>query len=648
MDQYIRIACAVPAVQVGNVEENVSAICAQLAQADGQKADVAVFPELAVTGYSCQDLFFQNKLLNAAVAGLRQICQYTRQFPQLTAVVGLPLQLDGQLYNCAAVLRAGLVLGIVPKTYIPNHGEFSEKRWFASGAQLQRTQLEASALGFTDRQQIPVGTDLLFCLSDQTRMGVEICEDLWAPVPVSSGLALSGAQVIVNPSASNETIEKRGNRRSMLTHQSRGCSCIYAFCSAGAGESSQDTVFSGHCIVAENGRIHAENAHLAQRSHLLVTDGDLELIRGVRLKNTTFRDAAGAYLQKHTPRLCGATDALLRSDGSLYPVVRDPFVPADADEKNDWAMAAFEIQTAGLMRRLSAIGAKAVIGVSGGLDSTLALLVCVEAMRRLDRPVTDVHAITMPCFGTSDRTLSNACQLMELLGVTSRKISIREAVTAHFQNIGHDPGVHDATYENAQARERTQILMDYAGKVGGIVVGTGDLSELALGWCTYNADHMSMYNVNGSVPKTMIPSIILAAATLPTYAPAEKLLQDVIATPISPELLPPEQTGSISQHTESLVGPYVLHDFFLYHMLQNGFAPDKIYRLACRAFSGQYDAAVIKKWLKVFYRRFFSQQFKRNCQPDGVKIGAVSLNPRCDWHMPSDGSGQLWLEDIEQ
>lgn len=646
MLDYIRIACAVPPVQVGNVKKNAADICQYIAQADAEQTDVILFPELALTGYTCGDLFFQRTLLDAAVEGLQAVLACSRNYSEMTVVVGLPLDIDGLLYNCAAVLRGGILQGIVPKTYLPNHREFSEKRHFAPAAALRCKLLQPGDLGLAQQTPVPLGGQNIFSICDGVKLGVEICEDLWAPIPPSTKLALAGAQVIVNPAASNETVEKRALRQALVKHQSAACSCVYAFCSAGAAESTQDTVFSGHTLIAQNGKILAENAALADSAHMCIIDADIGIIRAARMENTSFRDAAQSSGQDVA--VCGDVPGPARSDGRYYKLSKAPFLPADPQTRLQRCTAAFQIQAAGLKRRLALLDAKAVVGVSGGLDSTLALLVAVETMRQLGRPASDVYGITMPCFGTTDRTYHNACQLMDKLGVTSCQINIHDAVTAHFRDIGHDPRQQDTTYENAQARERTQVLMDYAGKIGGIVIGTGDLSELALGWCTYNADHMSMYNVNGSVPKTMIRYIIDAAAQMSHFVPAAAVLRDILDTPISPELLPPDAAGTISQCTEQLVGPYALHDFFLYHVLRNGFAPQKIYAIACRAFADEFDPQTVKKWLKTFYHRFFTQQFKRNCQPDGVKIGSVCLNPRGDWNMPSDASARLWLDEVEK
>lgn len=648
MLDYIRIACAVPLVQVGNVRKNTQDICRRIAEADQQKVDLIVFPELAMTGYTCGDLFFQKNLQDAVCRNLEQLLRCSKDYPDITAVVGLPLVIGGQLYNCAAVISRGMLQGIVPKSYLPDHNEFNEKRWFASGADLSKSYLETAELGVELGYPVPVGTNILFGLGDGAKLGVEICEDLWAPIAPSAELALCGAEVIVNLAASNETVGKRKDRREMVMHQSAACSCVYAFCSAGARESTQDLVFSGHSVVAEAGKVLAESENKVIEEDLLITDGDLGVVRGNRMRKTSFRDAQAVSALTSEIRLVGISSTPLRSDGERYPVHKTPFVPQTGSARLECCETVFGIQVAGLKRRLSAIHAKAVLGISGGLDSTLALLVAVEAMGQLGRPVSDVHGITMPCFGTSDRTYQNALQLMKTLGVTVREIPIREAVHGHFQDIGHDHRIHDATYENSQARERTQVLMDYAGKVNGIVVGTGDLSELALGWCTYNGDHMSMYSVNSSVAKTLIPHIICMVADMPAYASVKPVLMDIVDTPISPELLPPDTSGRIDQQTEQIIGPYALHDFFLYHMLLRGFSPKKIYTLACRAFAGEHDPAEIKKWLVVFYRRFFSQQFKRSCQPDGVKVGAVGISPRGDLQMPSDACAALWLDEAEK
>ena len=646
MLDFVRVACAVPNVRVGDPLQNARKHCAILEKADAKKVDILVFPELSLTGYTCQDLFFQDSLNDAALAGLGEILNCSRLHPDVVAVVGLPVRLGCRMFNCAAVLSGGMVHGLVPKTYIPNYHEFYEKRWFSSGEDLHENQALLQIPGMP-AQTVPVLPKALFTLADGTAFGVEICEDLWTPIPPSSILALSGAEVIVNLSASNETIGKRAYRRELVTHQSAAAACVYAYASAGAGESTQDLIFSGQCLIAQNGSLLGQTEEPIVSETLLIRDCDLGRIRADRRSNKSFSDNASVVSAMHAQTEIGL-DVTPRSDGTLFPITKLPFVPAVQTDRFARCMEIFRMQVAGLKHRLETIGSKAVIGVSGGLDSTLALLVAVEAMRQLGRPSSDVYGVTMPCYGTSDRTYQNSLTLMEKLGISVKEVNIREAVDIHFRDIGHDKSVLNGTYENAQARERTQILMDYASVVGGIVIGTGDLSELALGWCTYNGDHMSMYGVNASIPKTLIRWMIAAIAESESFASAREVLEDILDTPISPELLPPDASGKISQYTEDLVGPYALHDFFLYYMLRFGFTPTKIYALACRAFQGDFDGETIKKWMKAFYRRFFTQQFKRSCLPDGVKVGSVCLSPRGDWRMPSDASGRIWLEEVER
>ena len=648
MLDFIRIGCAVPPVRVGDVTKNVADICRRIAEADEKGTDVLVFPETAMTGYTCADLFFQDTLLEGCRKGLDEIVKFSADHPGVAAVVGLPVVIRGQMYNCGAVISAGKLHGVVPKTYLPNYNEFYERRWFSSSEDLTQTSVESVHLGLDESYEVPVGRDLLFRLGDGTIMGVEICEDLWTPIPPSTFMTINGAEVIVNLSASNETVGKREYRRRLVQHQSSICSCIYAYASSGCTESTQDLVFSGHSLVAEDGVILAENEDYIATDYLLTCDADVGRIRAARRKNKSVKDATSFYGKMEPMRVVDCGCKSLRSDGTLYQLEKLPFVPSTKADRMERCQAVFQIQVAGLKQRLSVIGnANAVIGVSGGLDSTLALLVAVEAMRQLGRPTTDVYGVTMPCYGTSDRTYQNAWDLMRKLGISCKEIVIKDAVSQHFSDIGHDPSVHNVTYENAQARERTQILMDYSSVVGGIVVGTGDLSELALGWCTYNGDHMSMYSVNGTVPKTLMRWMIDAISETESFAAAHDVLQDVLDTPISPELLPPDASGKISQQTEDLVGPYALHDFFIYNILRYGFAPAKVYTMACRAFADDFDTETVKKWLKSFYRRFFTQQFKRNCMPDGPKVTAVGLGPRGDWTMPSDASYRIWMEEAE-
>ena len=651
MLDFIRIASAVPAVRVGDVNKNTQDICAYIEKADAQNADIVVFPELALTGYTCQDLFFQDALYDAVKAGLRKIVACSKAHPGITAVVGLPVRVGVQMFNCAAVICGGKVQGIVPKTYIPNYNEFYEARWFSSAAELKEEYFVAEAfLGLPPMDEsycIPVDKRLLFEVGEGAVIGIEICEDLWTPLPPSNLLALNGAEVILNLSASNETIGKRSYRRDLVKHQSAALNCIYAYCSAGSTESTQDLIFSGQSIIAENGTVLAETQEPIATDYMLIQDCDLGKVRSDRRKNKSFKNAAASVEKLHFSQQIWCENDSLRSDGTLYPLQKLPFVPSSKHDRFERCMEIFRLQVGGLVQRLRTIGSNAVIGISGGLDSTLALLVAVEAMRQLGRPLTNVYGVTMPCFGTSDRTYNNSWELMRTLGISSKEINIREAVNTHFRDIGHDPSVHNGTYENSQARERTQILMDYASVVNGIVIGTGDLSELALGWCTYNGDHMSMYGVNASIPKTLIRWMIEAISESPEFAASRAVLLDILDTPISPELLPPDAEGKISQQTEDLVGPYALHDFFLYYVLRFGFTPTKIFTLACRAFEGDFDRETIKKWLKIFYHRFFTQQFKRSCMPDGVKVGSVAFSPRGDWRMPSDASGRIWLDEVE-
>ena len=637
MLDYIRIACAVPAVKVGDVQKNTEDICSYLEKADAQNVDIVVFPELAMTGYTCGDLFYQTTLHNAVEEGMRQILTDSQKYPNLTAVIGLPVRMGMQLANCAAVISDGCLRGLVSKTYMVDYGGFNESRWFAP--------VEEGTYVTLAGQEVTLGTDLLYRVGETT-IGIELCEDLFAPISPSSFHALNGAEVILNLAASPEQTGKKRSRTEQIKAHSAAGKCIYAYVSAGCTESTSDLVFSGYSAVAENGEILAESANVVDTDYLLMQDCDLGRIRAERRRNATFRNCAQRYAGGMLTAM-GGSDRL-RSDGSLYPLQKLPFIPDTKAERHTYCNEIFQLQVTGLKQRLTAIGgANAVIGISGGLDSTLALLVAVEAMRQLGRPASDVYGVTMPCFGTSDRTYQNAWELMRKLNISCKEIVIKDAVSLHFADIGHDPSVHNATYENAQARERTQILMDYASVVGGIVVGTGDLSELALGWCTYNGDHMSMYSVNGTVPKTLMRWMIDAISETESFAAARDVLQDVLDTPISPELLPPDASGKISQQTEDLVGPYALHDFFIYHILRYGFAPEKVYAMACRAFANDFDAATIKKWLKSFYRRFFTQQFKRNCMPDGPKVGPVGLGPRGDWNMPSDASARIWKDAVE-
>ncbi len=656
MFDYVRVSCCVPAIEVADVAGNTEKIAGQLRQAAEQGSHLAVFPELCLTGYTCQDLFFQQTLLEDCRKALSSLCTLTGEL-DLTAVVGAPLRIRGQLYNCAVVLCCGRVAGVVPKTFMPNYGEYYEKRWFSTSEDWRAVEgkdpgvrvREDLGLAPQEPERVEIGRDLLFSVPGGPTFGIELCEDLWTPLPPSTFLCMNGAELIVNLSASNEVIAKRQYRRSLVAQQSARCLSAYVYCSAGCTESTQDLVFSGHSLIAENGTVLAENQKLLDTDYVLTMDIDLGRLRADRLKNRSFADAARLY-GPHEPVRRVALSGTARSwdsDGSLYPVQKLPFVPSSRTDRQSRCMDIFQMQVAGLKKRMTVTGGKAVIGVSGGLDSTLALLVSAEAARQLGRPETDVVGITMPCFGTTDRTYRNALELMKTLGVTAKTIPIAAAVERHFEDLGHDKTVTDLTFENSQARERTQVLMDYAGKIGGFVVGTGDLSELALGWCTYNADHMSMYGVNASIPKTLIRWMIDSLVEYSVFPDSTEVLRDVLDTPISPELLPPDEQGKIAQQTEDIVGPYALHDFFLYYVLRFGFTPEKIYALAKRAFRADFDEETIKKWLKTFYRRFVSQQFKRSCLPDGVKVGSICLSPRGDWRMPSDASSAAWLRRAE-
>ena len=635
MLDYIRIACAVPAVKVGDVKKNAADICSYIEKADGKNADIVLFPELALTGYTCGDLFYQQMLHNAVEEGLGRILACTEAHPDLTVVVGLPVCTPMGLLNGAAVMKNGCIQGLAAKTYLPDYGGFNESRWFTTAGE----GVEVTIGG----QRSWVNNETYYRVGD-ANVAVEICEDLFTPISPSSFYALNGAEVILNLAASPEQAGKKADRTAFIKAHSEKIKSVYVYASAGFTESTSDLVFSGHSLICENGMVLAESEGVVASDYLLVQDCDLGRIRAERRKNATFREAAKRHYQGRSYNSCAQQS--LRSDGGLYPLQKLPFIPSTKTERHAYCNSIFQLQVTGLKQRLTAIGgANAVIGISGGLDSTLALLVAVEAMRQLGRPTTDVYGVTMPCFGTSDRTYQNAWELMRTLGISCKEIVIKDAVSQHFSDIGHDSSIHNATYENAQARERTQILMDYASVVGGIVVGTGDLSELALGWCTYNGDHMSMYSVNGTVPKTLMRWMIDAISETESFAASRTVLQDVLDTPISPELLPPDASGKISQQTEDLVGPYALHDFFIYHILRYGFTPEKVYTMACRAFAEDFDKETIKKWLVSFYRRFFTQQFKRNCMPDGPKVTAVGLGPRGDWTMPSDASARVWLEE---
>ena len=640
MYDYLRVAACVPKVKIGDPSFNIGYIREQAQKAAADGAQILLFPELCVSAYSCADLFFQYSLQDACRQAVGSLASFSKKIPAVL-IVGAPVRLGNHLYNCAIVLHGGKIHGIVPKTYIPNYGEYYEARWFAPACSCKEKEMDPSYFLLSQEEAIPFGTDLLFQAYGAT-FGMEICEDLWAPLPPSTLAALGGAELILNLSASNETIGKREYRHSLLSHQSAAAICGYCYASAGWGESSTDLIFGGYTGMFENGVCLAENTKGICDGDYTVCDFDLEKLRADRQKRNTYH--ANPQTAAPSFRKIFLSDRESASDGALYPVEKLPFVPANKNDRLSRCLSIFEMQAMGLLRRCEVVGYRPVIGVSGGLDSTLALLVCAFAMKKAGKPMSEITALTLPCFGTTGRTHGNAVALMEKLGVSSLEIDIKEACTLHCRDIDHPQDAFDVTYENIQARERTQVLMDYACKIGGFVVGTGDLSELALGWCTYNADHMSMYGVNASIPKTLIRWMIESVMEHELFPQADEVLRDILATPISPELLPPDEKGQISQQTEELIGPYALHDFFLYYMLRFGFSPDKIYSLAVRAFAEDFSPKTILHWEKVFYRRFFAQQFKRSCLPDGVKVGSVALSPRGDWRMPSDASVHLWLE----
>ncbi|MBQ9802896.1 MAG: NAD(+) synthase [Clostridia bacterium] len=641
MKDVLRAALAVPALRVADVAYNTAEIEKKIQEAAAQGATLLTFPELSLTGYTCGDLFAADLLFDRTAEAL---CQLAGAVPDhMLVAVGAPLLIGGQLYNTAVLMTGGKIVGAVPKTFLPSFGVSEERRHFSPASALDGTVLHTLGC-FT----FPVGADLLFRAADGTVVGVEICEDLAAPLPPSTLLSLAGAEIILGLAAAHEVVTGREKRRRAILEQSARTKTAYLFASAGKDESTADLIFSGHGMIALAGKSEAENTALIDGDYLLTCDLDLGLIRHDRRRNRTFGECAAHYGAGEGVEIVDLPLALTVSDGALLTVRRLPFVPDDAATRAAHCNEIFEMQASALSRRLSVIGGKLTIGISGGLDSTLALLVAVRAMDKLGLPHTNITAVTMPCFGTSDDTLHNALELMEKLGVSALTVPIREAVLQHFKDIGHDTNDFSVTYENSQARERTQVLMDLANKRGGIVLGTGDLSEMALGWCTYNGDHMSMYGVNCDVPKTLIRWIIETVIDENILPDATDVLHRIIDTPISPELLPPDAVGKIAQKTEDIVGPYALHDFFLFYTVRVGYRPAKIFALAAKAFDGIFDGATIKKWLTVFTRRFFTQQFKRNCVPDGIKVGSVALSPRGDWHMPSDATSAEWLREIEE
>ncbi len=635
---YVRVGAAVPVLKVGNPIFNAAEIKRLAEEAVKMNVQILVFPELALTGYTCNDLFLQRKLLATAETQLKQLVSDLAKHDILISV-GMPAAVDNQLFNTAVVFQRGKILGVVPKTYIPNYNEYYEKRWFSPA--LNRLSERINLAG----QEAPFSETLLF--KDQNSdlcIGVEICEDLWTVIPPSSYHALYGANLILNLSASNEVVGKGEYRRDLVKQQSARCMTGYVYVSAGQSESTTDVVFGGHSIIAENGLMLTELV-FPQESELIFSDLDIERLSADRRK-------FNSYMGKIEPKNYTTVDFSLEPatvEELKHPIEAFPFVPGRKEERDLRCREIFRIQSTGLRQRLLKTGIpKVVVGISGGLDSTLALLVCIAAIDSLSRDRSGIVAVTMPGFGTTGRTYNNACQLMQELGVDLREIPIRDACLQHFKDIGHDPNTFDTTYENVQARERTQILMDLANKENGLVVGTGDLSELALGWATFNGDHMSMYAVNAGIPKTLVRYLVEWYSDSTENQKVSAVLKDISNTPVSPELLPPDKEGKIEQKTEEILGSYDLHDFFLYNMLRFGYTPAKIYLLATIAFQNRYDSSTIKRYLKVFYARFFSQQFKRSCLPDGPKVGSIALSPRGDWRMPSDASPEAWLQEIDK
>ena len=635
---FVRIGCSTPEIRVADCSYNAQRIIRCIREADKCGVRVLCLPELCVTGYTCADLFLQPVLQRGALAALSIICEETAQCSVLFAV-GLPFAHGGKLYNCAAVVKGGKILGLVPKTYLPNYNEFYEQRWFVSAED------EDVCLVDVNGQAVPFGTDLIFACEEEPdlRVAVEICEDLWAPLPPSTAHAMAGATVILNLSASNEVVGKAEYRRQLVQSQSARLVCAYAYADAGRGESTTDLVFAAHNLIGENGVLCSESALFENET--IAYDIDVEKLRIERMRNTSFATQsaeADGYETVWFSQETACVGKLLRN------VSRAPFIPSDERERNARCEGILQMQAEGLRKRIEHTHAqKAVVGISGGLDSCLALLVTTRAMARLGRPMTDVVAVTMPCFGTTKRTRSNAQTLCEALGVTFETVDITDTVNSNFRDVGQDPEVHDVTFENTQARVRTLVLMNLANRLGGLVVGTGDLSELALGWATYNGDHMSMYGVNASVPKTLVRHLVHYAAQTAETDVLRDVLTDILNTPVSPELLPTKD-GEISQQTEAIVGPYELHDFFLFYAMRYGLAPRKVLNLARHAFCGDYPDAELYRWLRNFCWRFFAQQFKRSCVPDGPKVGSVSLSPRGDWRMPSDAAPALWMAEMEE
>lgn len=635
---FVRVASAIPAVKVADCKYNVENMLPIIAEAARNNVEILTFPELGITSYSCADLFQQQLLLQEAETGLKVLLEAIKEIETIV-IVGMPVPYSGTLLNCAIVLYRGKIQGIVPKSYLPGYSEFNEERWFTSGKEIP----EGARVTLCG-QEIEIRRMQLFRTASCT-FGIEICEDIWGPNPPSIQLALQGAEILFNLSASNELSGKHESLVQMCCQHSRRCLSGYVYSSCGFGESSSDLVFAGNAIIIENGQILKKSKRFCLESQLAISEIDVEHLRHQRMMNTTFSASRNEFLTKqltitNIPQKASNNTQITRK------FTPHPFMPTLLDSRCE---EIFSIQAAGLAKRLLHTGAKTcVLGVSGGLDSTLALLVAIHSFDLLKKEHSEIIGVTMPGFGTTGRTHKNALTLMQSLGITQREVSIKDACIQHFKDINHDINVHDVTYENAQARERTQILMDISNQTNGFVLGTGDLSELALGWATYNGDHMSMYAVNASVPKTLVQHLVRWYANNLANEETRSTLLDILDTPISPELIPAHDNGEIKQITEDLVGPYELHDFFLYHFMNNGYAPQKLYFIARNAFNGIYDDETIKKWLKTFIRRFFTQQFKRSCMPDGPKVCSCSLSPRGDWRMPSDASYNLWLAECEK
>ena len=647
----IKVASAIPALKVADTKFNLIETEKQIVSAEGQGVEIIVFPELSITGYTCQDLFQQQLLLDDAEQAVLELLDFTRQL-DITVIVGAPIAVGALLLNCAVVIQQGKLLGIVAKTFLPNYSEFYEKRWFASSQDLRPQHIHFAGTRILVTPELQI-----FRTSEGATFAIEICEDVWAPTPPSNHLALAGAEIIFNLSASDELAGKHTYLKSLLAQQSARTICGYVYSSSGFGESTQDIVFGGNALIYENGTLIKQGERFKIDPQLIVSEIDIENLRGERRTNSTFVNAQRpvatglAGVTGQIGELALHVECMPPLNAHEFTLTRafdqHPFIPRD-ENMQAACDEIFNIQINGLAKRLVHTNCKtAVIGISGGLDSTLALLVAVKTFDKLGLNRKGIVGVTMPGFGTTGRTYKNAMALMEHLGITIREIDIKDSVLQHFKDINHDPAIHDATYENAQARERTQILMDLSNQLNGLVIGTGDLSELALGWCTYNGDHMSMYAVNAGVPKTLTQYLVRYAADRTKDENVRRTLTDIVETPISPELKPADDKGNIAQKTEDLVGPYELHDFFLYYVLRCGFRPSKIYWIAQNAFRGAYSDETILHWMRLFFRRFFAQQFKRSCLPDGPKVGSVSLSPRGDWRMPSDAMSTNWLNELE-